>query len=66
MKTYHDATVEGWKRIAVVEWDGDPDWTRFGDEIPADELPDDFDAWKPYDKFAHLDCSVIIMSRNGI
>lgn len=61
---YYDYTVEGWTRIAVVDWDDDAD-NRFGKEFDKNNLPDDFETWASYERFSHGDCTVNVVSEGG-
>lgn len=67
MTKYYDQTAEdGWKRIAVVDWDEiEGEGLRFGKEIQKNELPSDFESWQVYDHYAHDDASVKIFSVRG-
>jgi hypothetical protein len=66
MTKYYDYTVEGWTRIAIVNWnDEEVVDNRFGEEINEDDLPDGFEAWTSYEGFAHDDCTVNVVSEGG-
>lgn len=66
MRKYYDYTVEGWQRIAVVDWNDDEMAdSRFGEEIDESDLPDGFVDWSSYERFAHDDCTVNVVSNGG-
>lgn len=66
MKTYDQTASDGTERIAVVRWDH-PETAdkRFGRELTADDLPADFAEWSAYQRYAHDDCTVEVLSRGG-
>lgn len=66
---YFDATVDGHRRIAVVEADTDdaigatPEHNNA--EIARQDLPDDFASWKRYTAHAYHDSFVEVLSPDG-
>jgi len=70
MKRYFDATVDGRRRIAVVEAPSEADVDAiFGPETPpeltADELPAGFEEWRRYRARQMGRAVVDIRSRDG-
>ena len=61
MTTYHDATVDGQRRILVAVWDNEPG-SQFGEQI---ERPSDLDAWLQYTARRKGDAAFYVMSPNG-
>ena len=65
IKYYDSTSQDGHKRIAVVNWfDDEPvNAARFGPEVRI--LPKYFAVWQEYDRFAHDDCTVVVISLRG-
>jgi hypothetical protein len=65
MRKYSDYTVDEWQRIAVVDWANDLLDSRHGAEINESDLPEGFEKWTTYDRFADGDCVVNVVSEGG-
>lgn len=64
MITFHDATVEGHKRVLKASW---PHAGHYSDRAFGPQIvpPDGLDDWKIYDKFWKDDAACLVLSVNG-
>lgn len=66
---YFDATIDGWRRITVVEiedgYEGDAELSGYTNEIRASDLPGDFANWQQYDAGAGLHHAARTLSADG-